>query len=141
MPLFQSRYTREEPCAVNAADTAAATHAAASIVYGAVTGLAHAIGGLAVSYSGTTPAGTLTIQDGSTTVFSIDLVGAGVTLLPFRSARVGTPGNSLTVTLSDGGAGVVGKVNVTEHFLLSGVYVTPGMDFGDADNSGLLGAI
>lgn len=92
-----------------AADTAAvATYAAAGSYY-------HIIGGVAWSYSGAPTGGNLKIEDGTDTIFSVDITAAGHNSISFGRGKRGTRGNALVITLAAGGGAVVGKVNATWH--------------------------
>ncbi len=53
----------------------------------------------------------------------------------------GAPDNALTITLPDGGSGVVGSVSVGTHFLLANQGQTWGADFAYPANSMYAGAI
>jgi hypothetical protein len=97
-------------------DTVApAANAAATTGYGGIGGYSHAIGGVAWSYNGTPTGGNLIIQDGSTTIFQIDVTAAGPGFIPFDPPLAITAGNALTATLAAGGSGVSGKVNFASH--------------------------
>lgn len=80
-------------------------------------GVSHILSGVVWSYSGvaTTPSdtapGTLTVSDGSNVVRSIDITSTGPGFLNFQPAIKGTANTAMTVTLTDGGSGVVGKIN------------------------------
>ncbi len=125
------------------ADYATQTHAAAVVTYGAAgVGIAHSIGGVSWSYSGGTPtSGALTIADGSNTIFSIDITAAGPGFMNFDPPKIGTPNQAMTITLADGGVGLVGKLTVNGHVLVSGESVLFGADFSSEYNSGYAGAI
>ncbi len=102
-----------DPTVANTANTISATNAAATITYAAAgAGVSHLIDGtIAFSYSGT-PAttGTLSITDNGVTVLSVDVVSGGAGFLPIKLR--GTTNTALVVSLSAGGAGIVGKVTV-----------------------------
>ncbi len=91
----------------NTAATSSGT--AATLTYGAIQGQAHVLGGVAWSYSAAPTSGSLTVKDGSDTVFQIDITAAGPGFVPFNPPLKGKPKNSMTVTLADGG--VNNKVN------------------------------
>lgn len=92
-----------------------ATAAAATAVtqtFAAVTGKSHRLTALAVSYSAAPTAGRVTISDGATVVFEVDITAAGPLSVPLPQGGLqGTAGAAMTVTLGAAGAGVVGKVN------------------------------
>jgi hypothetical protein len=100
------------PRTLAATNYATATNASAIVTYAAVAGQSNVISGIAFSYSGTPVGGSLTIADGATTVFSIDVISGGAGFIPFNPPVRGTTNTALTITLSGGGAGVVGKVSV-----------------------------
>ncbi len=95
-----------------AANYATATHAAATVTNAAVAGQRTVIDGVAWSYSGGTPAGSLTITDGGTTVFSVDVTANGPGQVTVPKGLSSAVNSALVVTLADGGASLVGKVNV-----------------------------
>jgi hypothetical protein len=95
-------------------DTAApASNTAAVVTYGAADGWAHLLAGIAWSYSGsgTLAGGNLLIQDGGTTVFSMDITTAGAGFVPFDPPKRLSSGAALTVTLAAGGSNVSGSIN------------------------------
>lgn len=95
------------------ADYATATHAAAVITIPApASPYSVVLSGVAWSYSGGTPAGSITVADGGNTVFSQDISAAGLGSIAFNPPRRFSKATAVVVTLSDGGASVVGKVNV-----------------------------
>lgn len=61
------------------------------------------------SYVGTTPVGVLTISDGANVAWAID-VGATALVLPALELLCGA-GKTVTIALTSGGAGVIGKFN------------------------------
>lgn len=93
---------------------APAANTAAVITYAAATGTEHVIWGVAWSYDGAPTGGNLLIQDGTDTVFSMDITAGGPGYVPVR--RRGSTNTALVVTLAAGGAGVSGKVNVLAHW-------------------------
>jgi hypothetical protein len=99
-----------------AANYVTATHAAATITYAAAVGQRHSVEGVAFSYSGTTPVGNLTVTDGGVTVFSMDVTGDNTLFVPLK--LMSAVNSALVFTLSDGGSGVVGKVNVVGKSLI-----------------------
>lgn len=90
-----------------AADTAAEVEIAA-----AGAGVCNVIRGVAWSYSAEPTAGNLKIENGATTVFSMDIATAGAGFVPVFGK--GSANTALTVTLAAGGADVSGKLNVLE---------------------------
>lgn len=115
---------------------APAANTAAVLTYAAETGVAHAVKDLCFSYagSGALSGGNLKIEDGSDTVFSIDISTKEWGCLPIT--RRGTAGRAMTITLAAGGADVSGKVNASHYT----VQVSAGgfADLGDEMNSGLM---
>lgn len=91
--------------------TATATNAAATVTIAAAgTAIRNVVDGISWSYSGGTPTGgRLTVKDGATTVWDIDITSAGAGFVPV--VRKGTANTAMTVVLADGGAAIVGKVN------------------------------
>lgn len=135
--MFEPQQVQIPPLPVTTADVsypAAAT--AASVVYAAAGNNIHALSGIiAWSYTGGTPTGTLSIADGSNTIFSIDITAAGPGFIPI--GLEGTPGNSMTITLSSGGGGITGKLSIDAHWTRSSSNVYGGWsyDFSQAKNS------
>lgn len=80
-------------------------------------GVYHVIGGIAWSYSGVPTNGNLKIEDDGVIVFTLDIVAAGPGLILFpRPKKNAVANKALVVTLSTGGAGITGKLNVTSHW-------------------------
>ncbi len=135
--IIQPNQIREVPAAMSGTDTnAPAANTAAVAGYGAVGGYSHVVSGIAWSYSAAPTGGNLIVQDGSTTIFQVDVTAAGPGFFPFFPPRFSTPGNALTATLSAGGSGISGKVNFLGHWIIPevpGVY--PGYDFRNPLNS------
>lgn len=93
-----------------------AINTAAIITYTAVAAAKHVIRGVAWSYDAAPTGGNLLIEDVSgTTVFSLDITAAGPGFIPLtkKGAAINT---AMIITLSAGGGGVTGKVNVLEHW-------------------------
>lgn len=101
------------PTKATTADTGtAAANTAVVITYAAAVGYQHAIEQIVASYSATPTGGALTIEDGAgTTVFQVDLAGAGPHNIPFDPPLMGSEGTALIVTLAAGSGTVVGKLN------------------------------
>jgi hypothetical protein len=100
------------------AHTTAAANTAVVRTYNAVVGQAHRLTVCAVSWSAAAATvGLLTVQDGATTVLSLDVPLAvntphNVYLPP--GGIIGTINTALTVTLAAGGALSVGKLNTAK---------------------------
>ena len=110
-----------------------ATNQAISISYPASPTLVHRLNSVDLSFSGTGATGSLTVSadttisggtvqssgeilngtiSGGNILYSVDIVGSGAQSL--TEILVAAPvGKSLTVTLSAGGSGIVGKLNTT----------------------------
>lgn len=66
------------------------------------------------SYDDDPTGGSLTITDGGTTVFKVDITGKGVGFIDFDFGEIASsPQNAVVVTLAAGGAGIAGKLNVS----------------------------
>lgn len=94
-------------------DYATGTNADAVLTYASPGAgiLSHILAGVIWSYSGGTPAGRLTIKDGSSIILDVDITASGPGYLPLDASPIRiTPGNAMEVRLWAGGAGVVGKV-------------------------------
>lgn len=89
----------------------AAANALASVTYAAVTGHRHHAVVVAWSYSAAPTGGKLTIKDGVTAVFEVDITAAGPGSIPLPPVR-GTANTALVVELAAGGVAVTGKLNV-----------------------------
>lgn len=123
-----------DPSLVSPADSVAATHAAAVITLAALgPGNSHLVDGLLVSYSAAPTGGGITVADGSNTILQADIIAAGPTVIPFR--KQGTPNTAMTITLADGGSGIVGKVNLLGHRLQLSKQVPVNNNFQDPANS------
>ncbi len=106
--------SREIPTAFDADlyDAPAANTAAEVEIAAAGAGVCTVIRGIAWSYSAEPTGGNLKIEDGATTVFSLDIATPGAVFVPvFGKSSANT---ALTVTLAAGGDDVSGKVNVLE---------------------------
>ncbi len=113
---------------------------AAVITLAAVADRAHVVSGLIISLNGSgtlTVDTTLTIADGSDTVFQIGIEAKGVYVIPFTPPKRGRSGRAMTITLTDPGDNVTAKLNLMGHWL---TFVIAGgeLDFNDEMNSGLL---
>ena len=93
-----------------------ASNTNAVVTYAAVPGVGHLISGIAWSYSGGTPTGSLIITDGGNTVFSIDIASAGAGFVTFNPSLKTTAGNAMVITLGAGGSGVTGKLSILSHW-------------------------
>lgn len=100
--------------AAAAANTAtAAANTAVEIVLAAPDGgKRRAIHQVLLSYSEAPTGGGLTIADGATDVFDLDILAGGPTVLTFDPPLLGTAAVTMTVTLAAGGGTCVGKLNV-----------------------------
>lgn len=95
-------------------DIASATHAAAVVTLPADASRPNEISQIHCGFSATPGVGaTLTITDGGNTAWQVPIPTAGPFEFNFRPPRCNAaPGSALVVTLSDGGASIVGYVNV-----------------------------
>lgn len=87
-----------------------ASNTAAVITYPLVSGAQHVIHSLEWSYNVAPTGGNLKVEDGASTVFSVDVTAAGPGFIIFEPALAGTAATAMTVTLAAGGNGVTGKV-------------------------------
>ena len=142
-------YSRTPPVPASAADVSApASNTAAVVTYGAAgANRAHAINGVAWSYSGsgTLTGGNLLIQDGSATVFSMDVTAAGAGFVDFPVPLSGSGNLAMTITLAAGSANVTGKVNALNHRIVPAASNAPGYapeaNFGYPGNSMMVAAL
>jgi hypothetical protein len=114
MSIANSINTNQEPIAGSTSDTANATHAAATLTYAAAgASKVNVISGIFWSYSAAPTGGNIQISDGSNVIFNMDVTAAGAGFIPFNPPKKGSANTALTVTLADGGAAVVGRINAT----------------------------
>tara|TARA_R100001594_G_scaffold73756_1_gene108310 strand:+ start:1838 stop:2176 length:339 start_codon:yes stop_codon:yes gene_type:complete len=101
--------------AVAKSNVQTASAAAATATIAAVADEYHAIDWIAVSYEGTAITGNLLVQLGGVTYFNIDIDGSTYVDRFFQFHVPMCSGNlneSAVITLSSGGSGVNGKLNV-----------------------------
>ena len=106
------------PVLMSSADVhAPAAATPAVITYSATASVAHTIEGVSYSYAGATDpvGGNLKIEDGATTVFSIDIPLKGERTIYFPTPRKISVNANMVITLASGGAGITGKVNAICH--------------------------
>lgn len=97
---------------------APASATAAVVTYAADATKSHKITGVAWSYIGATPVGgNLKIEDGTDTVFTIDINQSGPGEFTFSQMKKGSINKDLVITLASGGTGVTGKVSILGHRL------------------------
>jgi hypothetical protein len=93
------------------------SNTAAVVTYAAAgSGVSHVLGGISWSYNATPTGGNIKIEDGATTVLSLDITSAGPGYIPFARAKKGTANTALVVTLAAGGSGVSGKLSILSHW-------------------------
>ena len=110
-------YTKEMYTPMAAADYATGINQRVTITYAAPRrGLRHVISGVAWSFSAA-PASTLTIMDGATVVFSVDLTESGYHSVQFDPPKCGSPSTSLAIVLDAAGGAVTSKLNVLGHWV------------------------
>jgi hypothetical protein len=87
------------------------------VMFAAEAGIRHIIAAIVFSYSDTPAGGRLTVEDGAANIIvDIDITDKGAFRLPFEPSLRGTINTDLIVTLFDGGAAVVGKLNAPGHY-------------------------
>lgn len=96
----------------------AVANAEAEVLIAGVAGQSHVLKGIEYSYKAGTPAGKVTITDGSTIVKEWDVAGEGHWSIDYSTVGPvgGLPmaeGAALKVELGAGGASVLGKLNIT----------------------------
>jgi hypothetical protein len=104
---------------VEAADVSApAANTAAVVTYAAEAGRAHVVSGIVWSYQGGDPTGgNLKIEDGAgVVVFNVDITTEGAGFFPFPVPKRGTKNTAYIITLAAGGASVVGKLSILNHW-------------------------
>lgn len=122
--MTQPRYSQTAPVVGQSAATAAATGGAATLTFTGYPGMRHVISGVVCSYDSDPAGGGLTIKDGSTTIFQVDIPAKGVYVIPLSNPIIITAGANLVVALLSGGGSVKGKVNATRWLELDGGGVT-----------------
>jgi hypothetical protein len=89
----------------------AASDTAVVITLAAKAGQRHMIHGLQWSYTGGTPAGSITVENGSgTTIFSCGITASGPG--GFMAFLRGSINTAMIITLAAGGVSIVGKLNI-----------------------------
>lgn len=97
---------------------APAANTAAQVTFAAAANQRNQFEFIAWSYNGTPTGGNLTVHNGAGAVyFNIDITAGGPGFIPF-TPEMSAVGSALYVTLTAGGAGVSGKVNVMGHRLV-----------------------
>lgn len=93
---------------------APSAHTAAVVTFAADSERKNVITSLIFGYSGTTPLGSIKVEDGSgTTVFGpIPVAGQGTWQILFDPPLAGSTNTALIVTLADGGAAATGALYV-----------------------------
>ncbi len=87
--------------------------------YAAVEGMKHAITGVAWSYVGGTPTGSLKINEDGHSVFYIDITSAGAGIIAFPLPKKSSAANQpMQIILGAGGTGITGKLSVLNHYLI-----------------------
>lgn len=89
-----------------------AANTAAVVTLAADTSRRNGIASIHYSYSAAPTGGRLTITDGGTTVFNIDIIAGGENSLYFDPPLAGLHNSAVVVTLAAGGGVVVGKLNI-----------------------------
>jgi hypothetical protein len=91
----------------------AAANTAVTVTLAAVAGESHRLTYLAYSYSASPTGGQITITDGGTTIFDLDVTSSWEVFESLPPGGIKCSTNSAVVlTLAAGGAGIVGKLNV-----------------------------
>ena len=142
MPFSNGQNVQIFPHPASPWDVAApASNLPAIVTYGAQPGQDHLLNGVAWSYSGsgTLSGGNLSILDGATLVFSMDITAAGAGFMQFTSPITGSVGNALQITLAAGSSSVTGKVSVLGHQYIEvdtmSAADAPALEFNAARNS------
>ena len=96
--------------ALNISSNYPAANTAATITLAAPTSGNRRINQIAWSYDGDPTGGRLSITDGGSTVFDLDITKGGPGYLP-HPIQI-TDGAAMVITLAAGGDGITGKLNV-----------------------------
>jgi hypothetical protein len=100
------------PSSVNNVHATAAADTAVVITLAASPGHRHLIHGMQWSYSAAPTGGRLTVADGITTIFDVDITAAADRYDKVISMLKGSINTAMTITLAAGSGTVVGKLNV-----------------------------
>lgn len=111
--LFQS-----EPVSGYMGDVSApAANTAATVTYAAIAGQRHVVTGFALSYYGGIPTGgNVMVTSDGVIIFNMDVAEEGAGEIIFPSPKSGGVGAALVITLTAGGAGITGKLNILNHW-------------------------
>lgn len=94
-------------------DTPASNIAAVITLITAGVGVSNVISGIAWSYTADPVGGNLMVENGSgIVIFSVDITNQGPGFIPFNPPKKGSTNTAMIITLSAGGVGVTGKVNL-----------------------------
>ena len=92
-----------------------AVNTAAQIIYQSIAGVPQVIAGVAWGYDGDPTGGSLTIDDGTDTLFYVPITKGGPGYFQFNPPmRSGVAG--FRITLAAGGAGITGSLSVLGHW-------------------------
>lgn len=94
-----------------------ADNTAISLVYNASGALRHYLGSVTFGYNATPTSGRMTISDGANVIHDEFVTSAGAQTRIFPEPKAMTSGNSMTITLTAGGASVKGSITVDERYL------------------------
>lgn len=144
---FAKRQQPDPVQAFSGLDTVTATNAAAVLTFPAPgDNYAWVLPAVVWSYSAAPTGGALTVTDGTSTYFQITITAAGpgfIAPLNFQMQE----NASMVLTLADGGAAVVGKLNAYPYVVgippegttnLLGALTVGQLNFSNAQNSGWL---
>lgn len=82
-------------------------------------GRSHAIGGISYSYSATPTSGRITVEDGTNViVYDVDVAAAGPGEINWGSPLTGSGNMPMRIKMQAGGASVVAKLSIKEHYIL-----------------------
>lgn len=96
-------------------DTAtAAANTSVALTFAALADRCHVIFRIDWSYDGSPTGGSLTITDGGTDMLVLAITAAGPDSIEFDPPKKAKLNSAVVITLAAGGAGVVGKLNVTQ---------------------------
>lgn len=105
------RIVPEEYAKITSRTSTSSANAAATITLAANSDEFHAVHSIQCSYSAAPTTATVSVAIDGTTVFSMHVVGTEL-VIDLAKPIYGEKGEALVVTLSAGGSGIVGKLNV-----------------------------
>lgn len=99
--------------------SAPAADTSAVVTYAATPERLHRIGGIVTSFSAQPTGAQLTIQSNATVIARHFVTTSNPTEILFNEGMANTIGESMTITLTTGGVGITGRLQVINHQVIS----------------------